>query len=180
MRLDVRLRVCAAPAVLVVPRVMVWPRGRVRFDEFLDFRVSQTVEVRVLKSLNCCQSLLWLHRKKAIHQTNGFAAHLAHVSLLKTVLLADFRELEANEARIRVELVLKTRWQFAHDFLNAEQLVDFRLTREDGVSVSNLSHDTANGPNVNLAAILGSQQQLWGPIPPSGYVIGQAHVLLKR
>jgi len=42
----------------------------------------------------------------------------------------------------------------AQDFDDLDELVDAALTREDGLSKHEFSDDTANGPNIDIRAIV--------------------------
>jgi len=66
------------------------------------------------------------------------------------------------------------RGQRSKHLLDYEELVYLRLSREEGLTISQLTHDTAEGPNVHVLAIVGgAQQQFRGPVPARGHVVCQ-------
>ena len=90
----------------------------------------------------------------------------------------DIRKFKTNEPWIFVKLLLLRGRQLAQDFLDAEQLVDFGLTREQGVSVNNFAHDASNSPDVYLLAVKIAQKQLWSPVPSRRHIVGKPYALL--
>ena len=63
--------------------------------------------------------------------------------------------------------------EFAQDLLDAEKLVNFGLTREEGVTIGDFAHDASDRPNVDLLAVLVTQEELRGAVPPRRHVIGE-------
>jgi len=66
----------------------------------------------------------------------------------------DVREFESNKTRVFVEVFLLERSQFAHNLLDAEKLVNFRLAREKCVTICDFAHDAARSPNVYFLPVM--------------------------
>ena len=103
---------------------------RVALHEALDLSRAHSVEVGVSQALDGGEALVLDHVEHASHEAKRLGAHLSNVLLFERLGLAELWELEADEARVGVELFLKSRRQFAHDFLNTEKLINFALTRK--------------------------------------------------
>lgn len=104
--------------------------------------------------------------------------HLVEVASLEGLWLGNVGKLETDKARILIEQLLLLGSQFAQNFLDAKQLVDFGLAREESVTVANFTHNTPNCPNVNLFAIVVAEEKFGGAIPSCRDIICQTHASL--
>ena len=60
-----------------------------------------------------------------------------------------------------------------HGAEDAENLIDFRVTRPEGLLVHHLSKDGTHGPNINRGGVLaGAQQDLGGAVPQGDNLMG--------
>jgi len=77
----------------------------------------------------------------------------------------DLREFVLGVVGVHGENLL-TGWG-TEDFDDLDQLVDTALSWEDGLAEHELSDDAADGPDINVSAILGvSEDQLWCTVVP--------------
>ena len=113
-----------------------------------------------------------------MHQVESFRTHLADILLLDGLWLRDLWKLVADKPWVVVELLLQRRRQLSADLLDAEELVDLRLTWEERVSIGYFSHDAANRPNVDWFTVHIAEQKLRCPVPPCGHVVGQPGLAL--
>lgn len=146
----------------------------VALDEVLVVVSSHSVKVRVRQALDGGEALPNLHSQHSIHQTQGLCAHFANIPFLQSLRLIQLRELEANEARIFIELFLEGLRQLAKDFLNTEELIYLRLTWKERIAVNDLAHDASDGPDVDFLAVVVAQQKFWGPVPARCHIVSQA------
>ena len=56
--------------------------------------------------------------------------------------------------------------------MDTEELIDFRLSWEQSISISDLTHDTACGPNINFLSIKVAEKKLGSTIPTRGDIVG--------
>ena len=68
--------------------------------------------------------------KHACHEVERFRAHLACILLLDRLWLAYVWKLITNKPGIRFKLLLEQWWQFAHNLLDTEELVNLRFSRK--------------------------------------------------
>jgi hypothetical protein len=61
--------------------------------------------------------------------------------------------------------------KFAQNFLNAKELVYFRLSREKCLSISDFTHDATRSPDIHFFSIVVAQKKFWGTVPSSGHVV---------
>lgn len=123
------------------------------------------------------EALLRVHHEQTLHQIETILRKLAAVLLLNRLGLRHIGELEADEARVFRKLLLLERRQGAQYLLDLEQLVDFTFTREQRFTVRQLSHDAANGPDVDLFGVAVRQQKLRTTVPASGHIVCHGWVL---
>lgn len=134
--------------------------------------VADIVEPGVLKGLLASHAFRRIHFQQSTHEAECLLRQTTQVAFLQRLRLGNVRELEAVEARVLAEALLLIVRERSEHLLNKIQLVHFRVSREQRLPVTELSHDAADGPHVNFGAILGiTQQQLRGSIPASRYVI---------
>lgn len=94
--------------------------------------------------------------------------------------MGNVRKLKTLVSCVPAEFVLKEIRKWTEDFLNNVELVNFRISREQWLSIHQLSHDASDSPNVNFFSIrhvFRNKQQLGRPIPSCRNVISQFWVL---
>lgn len=81
--------------------------GTILRDDPFELGVSHTVEVGVLEALQRRKPLVRLHGKHAVHERECLRTHFANILALERFWLAELWELEADEAGVRVKLLLQ-------------------------------------------------------------------------
>lgn len=142
-------------------------------DELLDFWLTQLVEPWLGEGFDRVQALRWIQLQHATQHLQRLRCHLSEVASVKSLWLRDVWELKADEPRIFVEKLLLAWWQASENFLNTEKLIDFRLAREESVTISDFSHDASNSPDVHLFAIVVGKEELGGAVPARRDIVGE-------
>jgi len=119
------------------------------------FRIffSQFVKVVMLDGLSCTDSLIGIHFEHLLHQIDFLVIHYWGISCLNCFWMRNLWELQPLIPRVPVEFVLQEVRQWTQNLLDDEELVDFRVSREERLSIHKLAHDAANSPDIDLFAI---------------------------
>mmetsp|Transcript_47322 Transcript_47322/g.84654 ORF Transcript_47322/g.84654 Transcript_47322/m.84654 type:complete len:235 (+) Transcript_47322:154-858(+) len=111
--------------------------------------------------------------QQRVHEVGHGLAEQGPVPLLQRLGLLHLREAVAGEPGIVVEHLHLLVGQLAQHPLDHEQLVDLRVTREQGLPVQQLPHDASARPEVNPDVVgRAAEQQLRGAVPAGGHVVG--------
>lgn len=135
------------------------------------------LEVRMQQGLLGCEAVLWVHHEEPRHQLEAFRRQFTPILLLNRLWLSYVRKFEADEARVFCKLLLLERCEGTEDLLDLEQLVDLALTREQWLTICQLAHDAADGPDVDLLGVAVRQEKLRSSVPTSRHVVRQGLVL---
>jgi hypothetical protein len=103
-----------------------------------------------------------------------------YVFLIESVQVVDLREAHAEEAWVFAEGFLMVWSQFSQGLLDEIELVELILSREERISVDQLSHDAPGRPEIHFSSIGHSHEQFRRTVPPGGHVISEFLVSLGR
>mmetsp|Transcript_71286 Transcript_71286/g.206723 ORF Transcript_71286/g.206723 Transcript_71286/m.206723 type:complete len:308 (+) Transcript_71286:435-1358(+) len=98
---------------------------------------------------------LGLHDEARLEHLHLELRHSPRVALFQGFGAAHIGELDAEEPRIAEEHLHVLRDEGAKHLLDHEQLVHLRFTGEQGLPVSELAHDAADRPDVDVLAVAG-------------------------
>jgi hypothetical protein len=107
------------------------------------------------------------------------------VALFQRLRLPVIRKVDAREARVLQEQMQVCASQRAQHLLNYKELVDLRLSGEEGPAVADLPQNAAQRPHVDARPVAGrANEQLWGTVPARRHIVGEwlrvnAHVPCK-
>ena len=118
------------------------------------FRIANIVKPWMLQRLLAGHALSRVHLQQATHKTERLLGQTAEVALLERLRFCYVWELETVEARILAEALLLVFSERPEHLLNEKELVHFGVAREQRLTVTQLAHDAADGPHVNLRAVL--------------------------
>ena len=137
----------------------------------LDFGLTHLVEPGLCQGVDGCEALLWVQCQHSFEALNGLRCHLAHIPSLQRLWLGLGWELQTHKPRILIKKLLLVRCQLAKDFLNAEKLVNFWLTGEQGIAIRDFSHNAPNGPNIDLFSVLVAQEEFRRSVPACRHIV---------
>ena len=94
--------------------------------------------------------------------------------------MRDVWKLEPLVPRVSAEFLVQEVWQRAENLLNDEQLIDLGISREKWLTVHELAHYAADGPDVDFFAvrkIFRDKQQLRRSVLPGSDIVRQFRAL---
>ena len=144
------------------------------FDQPVDLWLAQVVEPSLSEAVESGEAFGWVQVQGAFEKLESLWAHFADVAAFKGLGFLNIREFKTDESWVLVKFFLLTGSQFSKNFLDAEELVDLRLTREESLAIRDLAHDAARCPDVHFFAVVVAQKQFWRPVPPGRHVVSQA------
>lgn len=143
------------------------------FDQPVDFWLAKVVEPSLSETVQSGEAFGWVQMQGAFKKLKSFWAHFADVTAFKGLWLLNIREFKTYEPWVLVKFFLLTGSQFSKYFLDAEELIDLRLAREESLAIRDLAHDAARCPYVHFFAVVVAQKQFWRPVPPSRHVVSE-------
>lgn len=136
----------------------------------------ELVEVLVVDGLLCCDPLIRVHLQQPLHQVNFDIIHDSGVAVFKRFRMRNIWELQTLESSVAAEFFLKEVRKWTKHFLNNVELINFRVSREQRLSIHKLAHNAPDGPDVNFLSIrqvVRNQKQFRRSVPPRGNVVGE-------
>ena len=100
-----------------------------------------------------CNPLSRVHLKHPSHQLNFNVIHYCGITSFNRFRMGNLREFQSLITLISIEFCLQKLRQMAQNFLYDEKLINFRVAWEQWLTVHKLTHNAANGPNINLFTI---------------------------
>ena len=124
------------------------------YNKLINFSFSQIIEPRLGQGIESGETLFRVQSQQTFQALDSLWCHFSHVAAFECLWLRFWGELKADEAWVFVKQFLLMSCQFAKYLLDAEKLIDFRLSGEKRVSISNLAHNASNRPNIYFFAVV--------------------------
>ena len=144
---------------------------------------SEGVEPVVFDGHAGCYSLVWVHSQQLWHEVNLGLVHDGCIAGFNRFWMRNVRKFETLIPCISAEFFMQKIRKWPENFLYNEELINFRITRKQRLSVHQLAHNAANSPNIDFLSIrkiLRYKQKLRRPIPSRRYVVRQLRALTTR
>ena len=107
----------------------------------------------MINGLSGFNPLIRIHLKHFDHDVDFDIVHYWSVPGLNSLRMGYLWKLKALISAIPIKFILQEVWEWPQDLLDDEQLIHFAVTREEGLTVHELTHNAAYSPDINFFAV---------------------------